>query len=50
MIAVADMHGSGAAQQYMDTFNKALWDELENSGQIQAGAKDVVPAAASAAG
>ena len=28
VIAVADMHGSGAAEQYMDAFNKTLWDEL----------------------
>ncbi|HSP67488.1 MAG TPA: DPP IV N-terminal domain-containing protein [Bryobacteraceae bacterium] len=34
-IAVADMRGSGAAQQYMDTFNKTLWDELENSGALR---------------
>src|SRR5678816_1941790 len=34
-IAVADMRGSGAAQQYMDTFNKTLWDELDNSGTFR---------------
>ena len=34
-IAVADMRGTGAAQQYMDTFNKTLWDELENSGYFR---------------
>ena len=43
MIAVADMHGSGAAQQYMDTFNKALWAELENSGQIRLAPKTSYP-------
>jgi TolB protein len=32
VIAVPDMRGTGAAQQYMDTFNKTLWDELDNSG------------------
>jgi TolB protein len=34
-IAVADMRGSGAAQQYMDVFNKTLWDELDNSGSLR---------------
>jgi len=34
-IAVADMRGSGVAQQYMDTFNKTLWDELDNSGALR---------------
>jgi TolB protein len=43
VIAVADMHGSGAAQQYMDTFNKALWAELENSGQIKLAPKTSYP-------
>jgi len=32
VIAVPDMRGTGAAQQYMDVFNKTLWDELDNSG------------------
>jgi TolB protein len=32
VIAVADMRGTGAAQQYVDVFNKTLWDELDNSG------------------
>ena len=43
VIAVADMHGSGAAQQYMDVFNKTLWDELENSGQIKLAPKTSYP-------
>jgi len=34
-IAVADMRGTGAAQQYMDVFNKTLWDELDNSGAFR---------------
>jgi TolB protein len=43
VIAVADMRGSGAAQQYMDTFNKTLWDELDNSGQIKLAPKTSYP-------
>jgi TolB protein len=43
VIAVADMHGAGAAQQYMDAFNKTLWDELANSGQIQLAPKTSYP-------
>jgi len=42
-IAVADMHGSGAAEQYMDTFNKTLWDELAYSGQIKLAPKTSYP-------
>jgi len=42
-IAVADMHGSGAAEQYMDTFNKVLWDELANTAQIDLVAKTKYP-------
>ena len=34
-IAVPDLRGSGAAQQYMDVFNKTLWDELDNSGSLR---------------
>jgi TolB protein len=43
VIAVADLHGSGAAQQYMDVFNKTLWEELENSGQIRLAPKTSYP-------
>lgn len=42
-VAVADMHGAGAAQQYMDTFNKALWDELDNTGQLLLAPKTSYP-------
>ena len=35
VIAVPDMRGTGAAQQYMDVFNKTLWDELDNSGTFR---------------
>ncbi|HEV8413592.1 MAG TPA: hypothetical protein VGQ49_08360 [Bryobacteraceae bacterium] len=43
VLAVTDMHGSGAAEQYMDTFNKALWDELDSSGQIKLAPKTSYP-------
>ena len=39
----AKMHGSGAAEQYMDAFNKTLWDELAYSGQIQLAPKTSYP-------
>jgi len=42
-IAVADMHGTGAAEQYMDVFNKTLWDELANTGQIKLAPKTSYP-------
>jgi len=42
-IAVADMHGTGAAEQYMDVFNKTLWDELAYSGQIKLAPKTSYP-------
>src|SRR5437868_5740398 len=42
-IAVADMHGTGAADQYMETFNKTLWDELSYSGQIKLAPKTSYP-------
>jgi TolB protein len=31
-IAVPDLRGSGAAQQYMDAFNQTLWSDLEGAG------------------
>jgi TolB protein len=43
VIAVTDMRGSGEAQQYMDAFNKALWDELDNTGQITLAPKTSYP-------
>jgi len=43
VIAVADMRGSGAAQQYMATFNKTLWDELDNTGQLRLAPKTSYP-------
>jgi TolB protein len=42
-IAVADMHGSGAAEQYMDAFNKALWDDLSDTAQLDLVAKTKYP-------
>jgi len=43
VIAVADMHGTGAAEQYMDVFNKTLWDELAYTGQIKLAPKTSYP-------
>jgi TolB protein len=43
VVAVADMHGTGAAEQYMDAFNKTLWAELESSGQIKLAPKTSYP-------
>jgi TolB protein len=43
VIAVTDMRGSGAAQQYMDVFNKTLWNELDNTGQIRLAPKTSYP-------
>jgi TolB protein len=43
VIAVTDMHGSGAAQQYMDAFNKTLWDELDSTGQLRLAPKTSYP-------
>ena len=43
VIAVADMHGTGAAQQYMEAFNKTLWDELDNTGQLRLAPKTSYP-------
>jgi len=43
VIAVADMHGTGTAEQYMDAFNKTLWDELSYSGQIKLAPKTSYP-------
>ena len=34
-IAVPDLRGSGEAQQFMDAFNRTLWNELSNSGQVK---------------
>jgi len=45
VIAVTEMLGSGAAQQYMDVFNKTLWDELDNTGQIKLAPKTSYPLA-----
>jgi len=43
VIAVADMRGSGAAQQSMDAFNQTLWSELDNTGQIKLAPKTSYP-------
>ena len=43
VVAIADMRGSGAAQQYMDAFNQTLWSELDNTGQIRLAPKTSYP-------
>lgn len=43
VIAVTDMHGSGAAEQYMGVFNKTLWEELDNTGQLRLAPKTSYP-------
>ena len=42
-IAVPDFRGSDAAQKYMDTFNRTLFSELQNSGQLKMVPKTVYP-------
>lgn len=42
-IAVTDMRGSGDAQQFMDTFNATLWDELSGAAVFRMVAKSVYP-------
>jgi len=34
-IAIPDLRGAGEAQQFMDAFNRTLWNELQNSGQVK---------------
>lgn len=34
-VAVPDFRGAGDAQNFMNTFNGALWSELQNSGQLK---------------
>src|SRR6202011_138739 len=43
VIAVADMHGAGAAQQYMEAFNNTLWEELANTAQLELSPKTRYP-------
>ncbi len=42
-IAIPDFRGSGEAQQHMDTFNRTLWNELQNSGQVKMVPKTFYP-------
>jgi TolB protein len=42
-IAVPDFRGSGDAQRFMSTFNSALWNELQNSGQLKLLPKTLYP-------
>lgn len=43
VMAVPDFRGSGDAQKFMDTFNAALFNDLQSSGQFQMAAKTVMP-------
>ncbi|MBI3280616.1 MAG: PD40 domain-containing protein [Acidobacteria bacterium] len=42
-IAVPDFRGSGAAQQFMGTFNQVLWSDIEQSGLFRMVAKSMYP-------
>jgi TolB protein len=42
-IAVPDFRGAGEAQQFMDAFNRTLWNELQNSGQLKMIPKTLYP-------
>src|SRR6266567_4870784 len=43
VIAVPDFRGGGQAQQFMDAFNRTLWNELQNSGQVKLVPKTFYP-------
>jgi TolB protein len=43
VIAVPDFRGGGQAQQFMDAFNRTLWNELQNSGQVKLIPKTLYP-------
>ncbi len=42
-MAVIDFRGAGDAQQFMDTFNGTVWNELSGAGVIKMVAKSVYP-------
>jgi TolB protein len=42
-IAIADLRGSGAAQDHMGVFNGTLYDEIANSGVLKIAAKSTYP-------
>jgi TolB protein len=42
-LAAIDFRGAGEAQQFMDTFNASLWNELSGSGVIKMVPKSVYP-------
>src|SRR5580700_8535945 len=42
-IAVIDFRGAGDAQKFMTTFNTTLWDELNNSGELEMVGKTFYP-------
>ena len=44
-VAVADMRGTGAAQAFMEAFNRTLYGELQNSGRLKMVPKTVYPLA-----
>jgi TolB protein len=42
-MAVIDFRGAGDAQKFMTTFNTTLWDELNNSGELEMVGKTFYP-------
>ncbi|MGA2595419.1 MAG: translocation protein TolB [Bryobacteraceae bacterium] len=42
-LAIPDFRGAGEAQQHMDAFNRTLWNELQNSGQVKMVPKTFYP-------
>lgn len=42
-IAVIDFRGAGQAQQFMNAFNRTLWDDLDDSGAFEMRAKTNYP-------
>ena len=43
VIAVPDLRGSGDAQKFMGVFNTTLFNDLQNSGQLQMIPKTLLP-------
>jgi TolB protein len=43
VLAVTEFRGAGAAQAYMATFNKTLFDDLDSAGVFKMAAKSVFP-------
>jgi len=42
-VAIPDFRGAGQAQQFMDTFNKTLWNDIATSGQVKMVSKSFYP-------